>query len=274
MANYTPSSYNFYSGQYGNPTAVNQVSQPSSQFDVKSSLTPYDFGADETQNTDFRNRFSGWLGGLETPEATRQRFENRYGYQDLADNYFKTSGMVANMGNAIQAAPGQIQQRTAGANVTQGQLANIQNKEVGELVKNYTALGSLNAAQGQQLAMVESNLNDAAQLEMSQQQKMMTPWLQEYDSNAIMQARKFSGWTFASQLELNRLLANQQAGLTWSNAEADRANQLAMQEASFQNSLEMMNQQENLPSTLASMFQTWSSGVNNLANANNTNAGY
>lgn len=263
MANYTPSNYNFYSGDYGNPTAVNQVSQPSSQFDVKSSLTPYDFGADQAQNTDFTNRFSSWLGGLETPEATRQRFENRYGYQDLADSYFKTSGMVANMGNAIQAAPGQITQRTAG-NVTEAQRANIVNKEVGELMKNYTALGSLNTAQGQQLAMVESNLNDAAQLEMSQQQKMMTPWLQEYDSNAIMQARKFSGWTFASQLELDRLLANQQAGVTWSNADRDRANQLAIAEAGFKNDLEQIaksGEQDRLtkkaPTDLATLYKSF-----------------
>jgi len=240
MPTYQPSTYNFYSDSYNNPTSVNQVSQPTSKFDVNSSVKAFDFGQQNEQSTDYRNRFSNFLSGLETPEATRQRFENRYGYQDLANQYFDSSRMVANLGNQISAAPENIKARTAGTMTTQAQLSNIQNKEVGDLINTYNQLGAINSQQGQQLAFVEQNLNQAAQLEMAQQQKMMTPWLQEYEDINIQQAREYSGWTFASQLELNRLLSNQQAGLTWSNAEAERANQLSMQENAFQNSLEYM----------------------------------
>jgi len=124
--------------------------------------------------------------------------------------------------------------------MTSGQIENITSKEVGDLMKVYSSVGQINEQQGQRLALIEQNMNQAAQLEMAQQQKMMTPWLQEYQDINIMQARKFSGWTFAGQTELDRLLANQSSGLQWTNAEAQRANTLAVQEASFKNSIEYL----------------------------------
>ena len=61
-----------------------------------------------------------------------------------------------------------------------------------------------------------------------------------------MQAREFSGWTQAHQWELQRLMANQQAGYNWTNAEATRAHQLEMQRRDYENQLNMMEKQNEM----------------------------
>lgn len=224
-----------------NPTAVTQNTDfGASQFGVDPFMQPFPFQQDEAQSSEFRGRFGDWLSGLETPEATRQRSENRYGYQPLREQYQQSSEMLGDLGSAIQAKPEQVLGRGRETIMTSGQIENITSKEVGDLMKVYSSVGQINEQQGQRLALIEQNMNQAAQLEMAQQQKMMTPWLQEYQDINIMQARKFSGWTFAGQTELDRLLANQSSGLQWTNAEAQRANTLAVQEASFKNSIEYL----------------------------------
>ena len=228
-----------------NPTDVTQNTNDfgSSQFSIDPFMQPYPFQQDEAQSAEFRGRFGDWLSGLETPEATRERFENRYGYQPLREQYQQSSEMLGDLSSSIQAKPEQVLGRGRETIMTSGQIENITSKEVGDLMKVYSSVGQINEQQGQRLALIERNMNDAAQLEMAQQQKMMTPWLQEYQDINIVQARKFSGWTFAGQMELDRLLSNQAAGLSWTSGEADRANQLAISEAGFKNSLEQISAQ-------------------------------
>jgi len=235
---------------YNNPTAVNQSDKSfgtdAEQFMIEPFMQPFDYGQQRAEGADFRDRFTGFLEGQETAQQVRDRFANRYGYDDQQENYLRTKESAEDVMSSIRGLPDQIQSRASDTVMTAGQVANIQNQEVGDLMKTYTQLGELNERQGRRLAMTEQNMNQAAQLEMAQQQKMMTPWLQEYQDKNIMQAREYSGWTFASQLELNRLVANQQAGFNWTNAESNRAHDLAMQENAFQNSLEYMDKQNEL----------------------------
>lgn len=231
-----------------NPTAVTQSTKQfgeSDQFNVDPFMQPFPVEQQKQESADFRQRFGDYLGQTETPEATRERFENRYGYRNLQEDYFRTQEAASSVLDAIRANPENVKQRAAqsGTVISQGQLDRIQNSEVKGLMETYSRLGELNEQQGRRLAMVEQNMNQAAQLEMAQQQKMMTPWLQEYQDTNIMQAREYSGWTFANQLELNRLMANQQAGYNWTNAQATRAHELSMQENAFNNSLKMLEKQ-------------------------------
>lgn len=231
---------------YQNPTAVTPTNEQfgtSDQFNIDPFMQPFGFEQQRAEGADFRQRFSTFLGEQETPEATRQRFENRYGYQPLREEYLRTGEALGDIGSAIRARPQEVLSRGRETLMTQAQTSKITNAEVGELMKTYSALGQINEQQGKRLAMVEQNMNDAAKLEMAQQQKMATPWLQEYQDKNILQAREFSGWTFASQLELNRLMANQQAGYNWTNAESTRAHELSMQENGFNNQLNLLEKQ-------------------------------
>lgn len=236
-----------------NPTNVNQSSktfgqEDSKQFMIEPFMQPFPIDQQKTENAQFRQRFGDFLGSTETPEATRERFENRYGYKDLSENYLRTNEAMSSVGDAIRATPENVQSRAnnSGQVITQAQTDKIVNSEVKGLMETYSQLGQLNEQQGRRLAMIEQNMNQAAQLEMAQQQKMMTPWLQEYQDNSIMQAREFSGWTFANQLELNRLVANQQAGYNWTNAEKQRAHELSVMEKQFSNQLQLLEKQNEM----------------------------
>lgn len=233
-----------------NPTNVTQSNQSfgtgADQFMIDPFMQGFNFDQQKTENSDYLNRFSNFLANQQTPEAIRQQYENRYGYQNLREDYLRTGEAASSVMDAIRATPDNVKSRGGQTIMTQAQLGNIVNKEVKGLMETYTSLGQLNEQQGRRLAMVEQNMNEAAKLEMAQQQKMMTPWMQEYQDKNIMQAREYSGWTFANQLELNRLISNQQAGFNWTNAEATRANQLAMQEKQFAFQLDYLEKQNDM----------------------------
>lgn len=235
------------SQNYANPTQVNQSTKSfgkdAEQFMIEPFAKPFPMEQQKAESGEFTQQFSNWLGQQETPEATRQRFENRYNYQPTREAYIRGQEAMEDVMSAIRATPDRVQASSRESMLNQSQLQNIVNKDVQGLMETYNQLGTVTEQQGRRLAMIEQNLNDAGKLEMAQQQKMMTPWLQAYQDKNIAQAREFSGWTFANQLELDRLLSNQQAGYNWTNAEAQRAHELSMQENAFQNNLEMMEKQ-------------------------------
>jgi len=235
-------------GNYSNPTATPQSGQTfgsSGQFNVQPFAQPFDFGQQSGQNQAFNSQFTDFLSSLETPEATRDRLENRYGYQNLSEDYARTGEAARGVMDQVRGTPESVQQRVnrGGTIVNQGQLDNIVNQDVKGLMETYNALASINEQQGTRLSTIEQNMNEASKLELAQQAKMITPWLQAYDDKNIMQAKEYSGWTFSSQMELNRLLNNQQAGLTWTNAESNRAHQLSLQESSFSHQINMLEKQ-------------------------------
>ncbi len=227
---------------YQNPTATTQSTKEfgegTSQFNIDPFVQPFNFQQQQQQSGDFRDRFTGFLEGQETPEATRQRFENRYGYQPLREEYLRSGEMLGDLSSSIRAKPEQVLGRSRNTLMTSSQAGQITEKEVGDLMKIYQGVGQINEQQGKRLAMVEQNMNQAAQLEMANQQRMSQPWLMEYDTQAIVQAREFSGWTFANQIELDRIKSNRDAGLGWRVGEEQRAQQLAIAEMGFANELE------------------------------------
>ena len=240
-----------YNYQYTQPTPQTNPSDVTqnnpdfgaSQFNVDPFMQPYPFEQEAAESGQFRQRYGDWLSGLETPEATRERFENRYGYQPLKEQYQQSSEMLGNLGSAISAKPEEVLGRSRETIMTSGQVSNISNKEVADLMKVYSSVGQINEQQGQRLSLIEQNMNDASQLELAQQQKMSQPWLMEYEDRTIAQAKKMTGWTFAGQVELDRLFNNQAAGLSWTSGEADRANQLSIAEKGFQNKLDQIKDQ-------------------------------
>ena len=66
----------------------------------------------------------------------------------------------------------------------------------------------------------------------------MLPFERGFDLLQQRQAREFTGYTTNNQLELDRLLANMSAGVTLTEGEKTRANQLAIAEAGYRNQLE------------------------------------
>lgn len=226
------------------PSGINPQFGTSSQFNIPGdAIKPFNYEQQRAENSNYLTGFSNFLDGQEKLPAIQQRYENRYGIPDLQENYLRQKETQDMVGNQLRGLEKNVKQRTSGTMITQAQMERMVSKEAKGLLEEFNSLGEITEQTGQRLAMAEQNLNNAAKLEMAQQQKDMTPWLQSYDMMNIMQAREFTGWGTVQQLELNRLMANQSAGLTWTNSEAQRANALAMQANQFGHELNMLEKQ-------------------------------
>jgi hypothetical protein len=226
------------------PSNLNPQFGTSSQFNIPGGvIKPFNYEQQRAEDSNYLSGFSNFLNGQEKLPALQQRYENRYGIPDLQENYLRQKETQDMVGNQIRGLEDNVKQRASGTMLTQAQVDRMVSKEAKGLLEQFNSLGQITEQTGQRLAMAEQNLNSAAKLEMAQMQKDMTPWMQAYEMKNIMQAREFSGWGTVQQLELNRLMANQSAGLTWTNSEAQRANALAMQANGFAHDLDMLEKQ-------------------------------
>ena len=240
---YDPSTYQNPS----QPSNLNPTFGTGGQFNIPTgAITPFNFGQQREEDVGFTEGFTEFLGGQETLPAIQDRLETRFGIPDLQEDYQRQREAQAMVGSQIRGLPESVNQRTNESMITQSQMNRIVNKEVKDLLEVYNGLGEITAQTGQRLSTAEKNLNNAAKLEMAQMQKDMTPWLMQYEMKNIMQASEFSGWGTVQKLEINRLIGNRNAGFSWSNSEAQRANALAIQEKSFANQLNLLEKQSEL----------------------------
>jgi len=234
-------------GAYQNmssPGNLNPTFGGSDQFNIPAGvIQPFNFGQQKAEQGNYLQGFNQFLQGQEKLPAIQDRLSNKYGIPDLRESYLRQREAGDMVGNQIRGIEGSTKDRFAESMLTQGQVDRVINKEAKGLLEQFNSLGQITEQTGQRLAMAEQNLNNEAKMELAQQQKEMTPWLQAYDMMNIMQAREFSGWGLTQQWELDRLVGNRNAGYSWTNAEAQRANALAQIEQSFQNSLTMLEKQ-------------------------------
>ena len=230
-------------GSYQNPSQpsnLNPTFGETDKYNIPGGVVqPFNFEQQRAENQDYLKGFETFLGSQEKLPAIQQRYENRYGIPDLQETYLRQKEATDFTGNQIRGLPESVKQRTNESMITQGQMDRMVNVEAKGLLEQYNSLGQLTEQTGARLQMAESNLNNAAKLELAQMQKDMTPWLQAYEMQNIMQAREFSGWGTVQQMELNRLIGNRNAGQGWDNAEAQRANALAQIEKQFEGQLKL-----------------------------------
>ena len=207
-------------------------------------MTPFNYGTQKQENADWLSGYTGAISGQETIPAISSRLESQYLVPTLRENTMRYSEAAENAASRLSAVPETVASTTKESLVTEGQKARMVNKQSEPIQKEVQTYGTLAEQSGRRLSAAQQMAQQGTQLEMAQQAKELQPWERSYDMNTVMQAREFSGWGTQNQMELNRLIANQQAGLTWTNAEADRANQLAVQEKNYKNQLDLMNKQK------------------------------
>lgn len=222
---------------YVNPSQVTGTAQEfgtdAGQFMIQPFMQPFQFEQQRGENLGLVSGFEQALQAQETLPAMRSRLEGRFFIPELREAFQTGRESLADVTAQMRAMPENIAETTRESLMTAGQRANLLGAKLEPLQKIATQMGENVSRIGAMLTENEKNMNDAMMMEVAQQKKMLMPWEWKYDLDKVMQAREFTGWTFSNQLELNRLISNQQAGLTWTNAEATRAHQLAMQEASY-----------------------------------------
>lgn len=209
------------------------------EFDVSFSPTESPIG-EQTSIYDKLNK--GYSEAIANQEKTPQlisRYNDLYGIPQMQQQVQQGTEQYDYLGNQIRGMGNQIAQRSQESILTQGQKDRQVNAESAPLLEQQGLLG-------QNLSRIQTNLgtaqtNASAMVSATQvdQQKELSAWLKQYDTESIMSSMRMTGWTFENQSELDRLIHNQSAGVTLTNSERDRMNNLAIQEKNFSNQLEI-----------------------------------
>lgn len=233
-----------------NPTNINQSTKSfgkdAGQFMIEPFIQPFQFDQQKSENQQLLGSFEGAIAGQETMPQMQQRYENRYFIPELREQMQTGREAYQNVVNQIRAIPDTIAQTTRESMVTAGQAAKMAQADYKKLAPVAEALGQTVESVGRMLTDAEKNMNTSMQMEIAQQKKDLMPFEQAFNLQTIMQAREFTGWTTAHQMELQRLMANQQAGYNWTNAEAQRAHDLKMLQERYSQELNLLNKQNEL----------------------------
>lgn len=177
---------------------------------------------------DFLTRFRSMLGGQEALPAMAQRIGGELGLPTLRQNTQQLSTSIANMPYTQRAA-------TRGFDVNQNQLDRLTQAKQAELVPVYTA--STNA-----LGTAERSLGEQLGYGVQQQQKELMPFQQEAGMISERAAREMTGYSQDMQNQLTVLLQKMANNQALTMAETAQANQLALQENTYQKQRDLLAQ--------------------------------
>jgi hypothetical protein len=215
-----------------------------SQFDIPDFYTPFNYGTQKAENANWLSGYTGAIGSQEKIPAITSRLEDQYLVPTLRENTMRYSEAAENAASRLAAVPETVAGTTRESMVTESQKGRMVNAQSAPIQKEVQTYGTLAEQSGRRLSAAQQMAQQGTQLELAQQQKELSPWERSYDMNNVMQAREFSGWTTENQTELTRLIQNQQAGFNWTNAEANRAQELAIQERNYKNQLDLYTKQK------------------------------
>ncbi len=225
---------------------INQDSSYPHSMDVNfkptASPLPEQKKAYDQYNTDYTN----FLGNQETVGQLQDRYSNKFNIPFLEQNQQQQSNQLGVLGNQLQALPASVNSATANSMLTQGQKDRMVQSQQAPLAQQYNQVQTAANQTNQTLGTAQQNMGKMITAEQAQQMKMTQPWLQKYDQMNIQNAAENTQWTQTNQWELNRLLANQSAGVTLSEGQQNRLEQLAAQEDAFHNQLAIMDKQNQM----------------------------
>ena len=227
------------------------------ELSVKS--TPFDFAKQRREGEEFIGDYTGAIGEQETLPAMYDRLSGQFGIPQLREQTTRLGEASEDLTSQLFALPEDVAGRTRESLVTESGKQRIIQAEADPMQKNLAQLSSLAQKFGTRLGQAESEVSTRMGMEMAQQEKLLMPWEKKYDLLNTMQAREFSGYTFGEQLELDKLIAKG----TLTDAEANRANQLAIKELEFQNNLDVVNargaqdrETKKAPTDLATLYKS------------------
>ena len=215
------------------------------EFDVnfKTSESPIN-----QQSDIFGNLNKGYgeaIAGQETVPQLATRYNEQFGVPQMQASLQAGTEQYDALGNQIRNMPKEIAQRSQESILTQGQKNRQIEAESAPLFERQGILGQNLSRQQANLGVAQENASRMINAEQIQQEKELAPWLKGYETENIMSAMRMTGWTFENQNELTRLLSNQSAGITLSEGEKQRMNQLAIAEKGFQSAMDQIKESGN-----------------------------
>jgi hypothetical protein len=181
-------------------------------------------GGQDVQTSDFLKKFQNFLGGQETTSAMAGRIGQELGLPQLQ----KTA---SNLNQALYDVPGVYSKATQGFDVNSNQLARLQGAKYAELAP----LAQRATSQAQEAG---SQVATRMGYETTDRERAMLPYQTEQDFLKDRFARETTLYSQGNQNELDALINKLQMGVTLSEGEKNRANQLSMQEKEYQQAKE------------------------------------
>lgn len=201
----------------GNQVSAVASSLPSAQAALTAKQT--------TEGTDYLTRLRQAIGGQEALPHMYTRIGNELNLPNLATNFNQVSNQMTNLPATYSAA-------TRGFDVNANQLGRIVSTKQAALAPALTtATQNYNTAQTERDKMVAANQVDQA--------RQLKPYDTEQSFLTDRWAREQTGFTSANGQELDALVSKMNAGVTLSEGEQNRANQLAVAEKEYQKAIKV-----------------------------------
>ncbi len=179
---------------------------------------------------DFLNRYRGAVTGQERVSDMATRIGGELGLPQLQSNATMLRNTLTNL-------PSTYSKAVRGFDVNSNQLDRIIATKAG-------ALAPAVATAENSLAGAQSTLDRRLGYEQIDQQKELLPFQTEQSLLSERLARETTAFDRTAESELNGLIQKIQAGITLSEGEKNRAQQLAIAEQNFQNQLKLNNEQQ------------------------------
>lgn len=181
-----------------------------------------------TETADYLKKYTDFINSQEGASAMASRIGGELGIPTLQANATMLQNTLTNL-------PSTYSKATTGYDVSQNQLSRIIGQKASELQPMVTtAENSLQNAQ--------NTLNTRMGYEMTDEEKALRPYTMEKDLLSERQAREATLYTADNENELNALIQKLNMGITLSEGEKNRANQLALQEKQYQQALDVAKQ--------------------------------
>lgn len=244
--NYGTANNNYSGGNmanYTNPTTTTGTeANTEPPFNIPNSLTQFPFSQQYGQNQQYVDQLTNYLQSQEQMPDMYSRISGQLNLPTQREAMLGMGEMSEQLYSQISGMPENVALTSRESTVTAPQQQRIIESRQAPLMKGYTELGKQMGTAGARLTASEQEASRRMEMEVAKQQMNLLPWEKSYDLMTIMQAREYTGWTFANSQELNRLIANQGTGYAWTTDEADRANKLALAEWQYKTALDSIKE--------------------------------
>lgn len=179
----------------------------------------------QSQESDYLNRFRDVIAGQPTTSALASRIGDELGLPALR-------GAAQGLNQSLLDLPSVYSKATRGFDVNSNQLSRIIAQKQSEIAPYATA-----ATTAQQNA--EQQLATRLGYEQTDQAKQLMPYQTEQQMLSERLARESTGYTTMMQQEFEGYLEKMRQGVTLSEGEKNRANQLAVAEKAYQQAIKV-----------------------------------
>lgn len=187
-------------------------------------------GGQDVKSSDFLKRYTDFITGQEGSAAMYKRIGEELGVPQLQTNANLLRNTLTNL-------PSTYSKATTGYDVNTNQLARIIGQKAGELSPAVeTTERALSSAQG--------NLTTRMGLEQADQERLAKPFGVEHDILSDRLARETTLFSQDNERELDALVAKINSGITLSEGEKNRAQELATNERNFEIEKQKLNSTE------------------------------